>query len=166
MTETIDSTVQASRKIPTYLMVLLILTSVNVGYNLVTTIGSFGAQESLEELQQNLYESLENSGTKLDELPAPILSAIDDFFPRFVNNMKSYTYYQLGYYLLLGIAVVLMFRLMRVGLFLYILIQLIGGIEFLLFFGTNWISVSISILMSIFALIWILLYWQARKDLH
>ena len=157
---------QKSSNLPVFLVILLVLTSLNIAYNVYTSISNLGAEETIQEIQQQLYENLENSGTNMDELPPMILSAFEDFFPRFVNNYSAFAWFELGYYLLLILPVILMFKTRKIGFYLYALLQLVGSFSFLYFFGANWISISISLFLLLGAIIWIVLYWLNRKHLH
>lgn len=169
MTDTIDfqeSHEGKAKKIPTFLIILLILTSLNILYNLINGFGSIGAQDEMEQIEAEVYKSLEESGTDLSELPPQILNAFQDFFPRFVDNLEIYGWYQIIFYLLMIIPVVLMFKLNKSGFYLYSFLQVIGAIEFLFFFGMNWVTISVSIAMAIVAAIWILLYWLNVKHMN
>jgi hypothetical protein len=169
MTDTIDyqeSNLEKKNKVPTFLIILLVLTSLNILYNLINAVGSIGAQDEMEQIESEIYKSLEESGTDLSELPPQILNAFQDFFPRFVDNLEIYGWYQIIFYLLLVIPVVLMFKLKKSGFYLYSLLQVIGALEFLLFFGVNWVTISVSLALSIGAAIWILLYWLNVKHMN
>ena len=167
MTETIDQgeITNGKKKLPSFLVVLLVITSLNIAYGIFNTASSLLMNEDLEIIQEQVYESLEESGTDLNELPAAIVNAFEDFFPRFIDNYYVYSWYQVIFYLLMIIPVVLMFQLKKLGYRLYVLLQVIGAFDFLFFFGTNWVTILIATLFGIAAAVWILLYWLNVKHM-
>jgi hypothetical protein len=145
---------------------LLVLTSINILYNLANGLMGLGKSDEIEELETAIYQGFEESGTDLEDMPAGIRIALEEFVPDLVDNYLHMSYFELAYYLLLIIPVVLMFRKKKLGLWLYMVLQIIGSLEFLYFFRPNAISIAITVFMVIFAVIFILLYRMNRHALH
>lgn len=158
---------QQDSKFPNFLLVLLILTSLNVGYSLfnsATSLISFSTET--EQMQVEISELLSEVSNELDELPDFFEPGIRDFFNNLFENYFSYTVYSLIFYLMLGVAVILMFNLKKIGYHLYVILQILTLAEYFVFFGFNWITVVVSILSGVFALTFIFLYRANRHHLR
>jgi len=162
---TLDETPGSDSKLPSFLLVLLILTSLNVGYNVATGLFAMGAQESTENLQEEMYEAIESSGADMSDLPGNVMEALDEFVGKISENAAAYQWFELFYYLLIGASVYFMYKRMKKGLQLYTAVQLIGAFSFLFFFGSNFITIGITVFFLIGAIIWILLYRANRSVL-
>ena len=147
-------------------MVLLIMTSLNVGYNLATGLFGLAKSDSTENLEEEFYTAIEDSGTDLSTIPAEILDSLGAFISNVSENSSSYELFSIIFYLLVGASVYLMYKRQKKGLNLYIVVQLIGAFSFLFFFGSNMISIIITLTLLIWALIWIMLYYLNRKALN
>lgn len=168
MIETIDQPKhqETTSKLPAFLIVLLVLTSINILYNLANGLMGLGKSDEIVELETAIYQGFEESGTDLEDMPAGIRIAMEEFIPDLVDNYLRMSYFELAYYLLLIIPVVLMFRKKKLGLWLYMVLQVIGSFEFLYFFRPNAISIAITVFLIIFAAVFILLYRMNRHALH
>lgn len=160
----IDQTAE-KKSFPVFLMILLILTSANILWQIYGSFESLGAENTIQEIQQELYQNLEDSGTDIESLPPQILSAFEDFFPRFANNYGKFAWFELGIYLLLAVAVFLMFKRKLSGFWLYVVLQIVMALGFVIFFGTNWITISVTIALFLWNGLWIFLYSLNRKKL-
>ena len=135
-------------------------------YHLATGIIELGQADEVERLETAIYESFEESGTDLEDFPAPIRIALEEFIPDLVDNYLNMAFFELAYYLLLILPVVLMFRQKKLGLWLYTTIQIIGSLEFVFFFRLNMITIFLTAGFVLWAALFILLYLQNRKALH
>lgn len=166
MTETLDTPEGGSKKLSVFLIVLLILTSLNIAYSLFSAATNLGSQAELEDFQTELISSLERSGTDLENLPTGFAEAIDEFIPDLVAGFKNHNLFSLAYYLVLILPVYLMFKRMRVGLYVYTILQIVGTFDFLYFYRANIITLSITVLFALGTIIFLILYWMNRKSLE
>jgi len=168
MIETLDQPKQSesSSKLPAFLIVLLVLTSINILYNVANGLMGLGKSDQLEELETAIYQGFEESGTDLEDMPAGIRIALEEFVPDLIDNYNAMSYFELAYYLLLIIPVVMMFQRKKLGLWLYMVLQVIGSFEFMYFFRPNAISVTITVFFVLFAVLFIILYRMNRHALH
>jgi len=113
-----------------------------------------------------LISSLESSGTDLENLPTGFAEAIDEFIPDLVAGFKNHNLFSLAYYLVLILPVYLMFKRMRVGLYVYTILQIVGTFDFLYFYRANIITLSITVLFALGTIIFLILYWMNRKSLE
>lgn len=153
--ETMDSN---TKQFPTFLLILLILTSLNVLIQLSDTFSNL----FVEDISTAIEFAVEDSDLDLSDIPEPYGSSFTDFLSNLIENFNSYNLYRLVFYLLLATSVILMARLRKSGFWLYVGLQIIGVFEYLIFFGSNLITWTAVVLSAVLALIFILLY-RANK---
>ena len=154
-------------KPPGFLMVLIVLTTINVVYNIYSALKDlFVSAESTASLEAELYSSIEQSGTDMSEMPAWIMEGLVDFIEKFSSNAVMIRVTDIIYYLLLGVAAFLMFRLKLTGFYLYVIVNVLGVLVTPVLFGFNFVGIAVAIVFAIVAAIFIALYSANRKHLN
>ncbi len=154
-------------KPPGFLMVLIVLTTINVVYNIYTALKElFVAAESTASVEAQVYSSIEESGADISELPAWIMEGLVDFIEKFSNNAIMIRVTDIVYYLLLGVAAFLMFRLKLAGFYVYVIVNVIGVLLTPVLFGFNFVGIAVAIVYAIVATVFIALYSANRKHLN
>ena len=155
-----------SGKVPSFLLALLVLTSINVVYNLYSALKElFVSAESAGSIEAEIYQSMDESGVDMSELPTWVMGGMMEFLEHYSANAVAIRMVDIVYYLLLGVAAVLMFRLKMAGFYLYLVVNILGVVVVPFLFGFNFISYSLAIVYAIVATIFIALYSANRKYL-
>lgn len=154
-------------QVPGFLMVLLVLTTINVIYGVYRALKElFVAAPSTANFEAEFYQSIDESGVDASELPAWIMEGIVDFIEKYSANAVAIRIVDLVYYILLGAAVFLMFKLNRMGYYLYVIVNVIGVLVTPVLYGFNFVGISAAIVFAIIATIFIALYSANRKHLN
>lgn len=153
-------------KPPGFLMVLIVLTTVNVVYNIYRALTElFVAAETTANFEAEVYSSIEETGMDASELPAWFMNGVVDFIEKFAENAVMIRVTDIVYYLLLGVAAFLMFRLKLVGFYLYVVVNVIGVLVTPVLYGFNFVGIGLAIVFAIVAAVFIALYSANRKHL-
>lgn len=153
-----------TQQVPSFLMVLLVLTAINVVYNLYKTIRElFISAPTTANIEASFYQSLEDSGVEMSEMPEWIMTGFMQFMEKYVANAVTIRAVDLGYYLMLGVAAFMMYRLRLTGFYLYIAVNVLGVIIVPVLYGFNFIALSMAIMYAIAAVLFIALYGANRK---
>lgn len=103
-------------KVPGFLMVLLVLTTINVVYGIYRALKElFVSAPSTASFEAEMYQTIDESGVDASELPAWIMEGFIDFIEKYSANAVTIRVTDLVYYLVLGAAVFLMFKLNKMG---------------------------------------------------
>lgn len=153
-------------KVPGFLLTLLVLTSINVVYNIYKTLRElFVSAESTASIEAEFYSSISESGVDTNELPAWVMEGFMDFIEKYASNAVMIRITDLVYYILLGVSVFLMFRLKLVGFYLYVVVNILGVLIAPVLYGFNFMGIGAAILFAIVSAIFIALYSANRKHL-
>lgn len=156
-----------SQGVPSFLMVLLVLTTINVVWNIYQTLKDlFVGAESAANIEAEFYSSMEQSGVDMSDVPDWVTTGLMEFMERFSSMAVTIRIVDLIYYLALGVAVVLMYRLRKSGFSLYVAVNILGVIATPVLYGFNFIGITLAILYAIAATIFIALYSANRKHLR
>ncbi len=156
-----------SGKLPGFLLTLLILTSINITYNLYRALKElFVSAESTASIEATVYQSLDDSGVELNEMPDWLTSGLFEFLEKYAQNAVNIRIADIAYYILLAASVVMMAQLRLMGYYLYVAVNVLGIVIVPFLYGMNFISVSAMIMYAILAVIFIALYSANRKHLH
>lgn len=153
-------------RIPSFLLTLLVLTSLNIVYNLFRALKElFVSAESSASIQAEVYQSIDESGVEMSEMPVWLTEGLMEFLDKYSANAVLIRVSDIVYYLLLAVAVILMFRLKLAGYYLYVVVNILGVVIIPFLFGFNFISISAMVMYAIIAVIFIALYSANRKHL-
>ncbi len=153
-------------KVPGFLLTLLVLTSINVVYNVYKSLKElFVSAESTASIEAEFYQSIDDSGVEMSDMPTWLMEGVMEFLEKFASNAVLIRVIDLIYYLLLGVAAFLMFKLRLVGFYLYVVVNIIGVLVVPFLYGFNFIAFSVMIAFAIAATIFIALYSANRKHL-
>lgn len=155
-----------SKMPPTFLMVLLALTGLNVVYNLFSGLKDalFGGEKTVN-MEAEFYQAIDESGVDLSQMPQWVMTGLMDFVATFSANMALINTVNIVYYLLLGAAAFLMFKLRMVGFYLYVVVNVLGVLVTPVLYGFNFVGLAMAIVFAIIAVIFIALYAANRKHL-
>lgn len=155
-----------NKKVPDFLLVLVILTGINVLYNIYKTLKElFVGAQSAGEVEEIFYEQLSSSGQDLSELPAWVMEGIMEFMTKYAENAVIIRVVDLVYYLALGVAAFLMFKLRLLGYYIYVAVNVIGLLLTPVLYGFNFIGISMLVMFAIAAGVFIALYSANKKHL-
>jgi hypothetical protein len=156
-----------TKKIPDFLLVLLILTGLNVGYNIFKSLKElFVGAQSATEIESVFYEQLSSSGQDLSAIPEWIMTGIMEFMTKYAENAIMIRVVDLIYYLALGLAAFMMYQLRLMGYYIYVAVNIIGLLVTPVLYGFNFIGISMLIMFTIAAGLFIALYSANRKHLN
>ncbi|TVR36640.1 MAG: hypothetical protein EA392_14750 [Cryomorphaceae bacterium] len=155
-----------SKMPPTFLLVLLALTGLNVVYNLFSNLKDtlFGGEKSVN-MEAEVYQAIDESGVDLSDMPQWVMTGLMDFITTLSANMALIRTVDIVYYIFLGAAAFLMFKLRMVGFYLYVVVNVLGVLVTPVLYGFNFIGIAMAIMYAIIAIIFIALYAANRKHL-
>jgi len=152
--------------VPTFLMVLIVLTSINVVFNLYQAIKDlFVSAESTANIEAEFYSAIDQSGVEMQEMPEWIMEGMMEFIEKLTANAVLIRVTDLVYYALLGVAAFLMYRLKMVGFYLYVVVNILGVLVTPALYGFNFIGIGMAVLYAIVAVVFIAMYSANRKHL-
>jgi len=152
-------------KTPTFLMVLLVLSGLNVSFGLFSQLLSIGDAPQ-EDLIEVVEEAFYNADMDMDEIPTWVMPEIMDFIEHIMQNFGLINAVDLAYYLILLPALFLMYRLKVMGYYIYVATQVAGVVFIPFLYGFNTISWLMVGTFSFTALLFIVLYTLNIKHLH
>lgn len=155
-----------NKKVPDFLLVLVILTGINVLYNIYKTLKElFVGAQSAGEVEEIFYEQLSSSGQDLSQLPPWVMEGVMAFMTKYAANAVMIRVVDLVYYLALGFAAYLMFKLRLLGYYIYVAVNVIGLLLTPVLYGFNFIGISMFVIFAIAAGVFIALYSANKKHL-
>ena len=159
------NTQERSGKIPTFLLVLLILTSIHTGFGLFDLLTSIGDPPP-DDLSGVIEEVIYGSNTDLSQLPDWLMPELMSFVGQLTANYGLINAMELAYFLLLAPAIVLMFNLKRIGYYIYVCTQVFGVAYIPFLYGSNTFSWFMVALFSTTTALFIILYTMNYKHLR
>jgi len=155
-----------NKKVPDFLLVLVILTGINVAYNIYKSLKELfvGAQSSAE-IESVFYEQLSSSGQDLSKLPSWVMEGVMEFMTKYAENAVLIRVVDIVYYLALGFAAYLMFKLRMLGYYIYVAVNVIGLLLTPVLYGFNFIGISLLVMFTIASGLFIALYSANKKHL-
>jgi len=153
--------------VPTFLMVLIVLTSINVIFNLYQAIKDLSVSaESTATIEAELYSAIDESGMKMQDMPEWLMQGMMEFIERLSANAVMIRVVDVIYYTLLGVAAFLIYRLKMTGFYLYLVVNILGVLVTPVLYGFNFIGIGMAVLYAIVAVVFIAMYSANRKHLH
>jgi len=153
-----------NKKVPDFLLVLVILTGINVVYNVYKSLKElFVGAQSAGEVESIFYEQLSSSGQDLSQLPSWVMEGVMAFMTKYAANAVMIRVVDLVYYIALGFAAYLMFKLRMLGYYIYVAVNVIGLLVTPVLYGFNFIGISMLIMFAIASAIFIALYSANKK---
>lgn len=155
-----------SGQAPTFLKVLIALTSVNVVFSLYQSFKDlFVGAESAASIEAKVYQSISDSGMDMNDVPNWVMTGLMEFVERYANNAVTLRITDIAYYVLLGVAAGLMYKLSMKGYYLYVVVNILGVLIVPFLFGFNFVSYTLMFFYAIVAVVFIALYSANRKHL-
>lgn len=153
-----------NKKVPDFLLVLVILTGINVVYNVYKSLKElFVGAQSASEIESVFYEQISSSGQDLSELPTWVMEGVMAFMTKYAANAIMIRVVDLVYYLALGFAAYLMFKLRMLGYYIYVAVNVIGLLLTPVLYGFNFIGISMLVMFTIVSVVFIALYSANKK---
>lgn len=157
----------ANGGVPTFLMVLIVLTSINVVFNLYQAIKDlFVSAESTASIEAEFYSAIDQSGMEMQDMPEWLMQGMMEFIEKLSANAVTIRVVDVIYYALLGVAAFLMYRLKMTGFYLYLVVNILGVLVTPVLYGFNFIGIGMAVLYAIVAVVFIAMYSANRKHLH
>lgn len=154
-------------KVPGFLLTLLVLTTINIVYNLYRALRElFFSAESAASIEAQFYQSIDDSGVEMSKIPEWFMDGFIQFLENYSSNAVIIRIVDIVYYVLLAVAVYLMFKLRLTGFYLYVVVNILGVLIVPFLYGFNFIGMSAMIMYAVIAAIFIALYSVNRKYLH
>ncbi len=153
---------------PTFLTVLCILTFIVSGYHLITgIIGLFGDQSfdpvQMAEINEQMSEAMDGADASTRAFIENFMNSIAATMRSAVANATAIAWFGILASLLSIGGAYLMFKLRRVGYYVYIAAKVVGILGVLLFLGLNMLTLTATIFLAIVATLFIFLYGTQRK---
>lgn len=151
---------------PTFLKVLIALTSVNVVFSLYQSLKDlFVGAESAASIEAQVYQSMSDSGVDMSTMPDWVMTGLMEFVEGYAQNAAAARFVDIVYYVLLGVAAGLMYKLNLKGYYLYVTTNIAGVLSVPFLFGFNYVSYTLMFGYAFVAVIFIALYTANKKHL-
>lgn len=152
---------------PVFLKVLIVLTSINVIYSLYQSLKDlFVGAESAASIEASVYQSMSDSGVDMSTVPDWVTSGLMEFVEKYSQNAVTLRITDIFYYVLLGTAAGLMYKLSLKGYYLYVIVNILGVLAVPFLFGFNFVSYTLMFMYSFVAVVFIALYSANKKHLY
>lgn len=152
---------------PGFLKVLIALTSINVVFSLYQALKDlFIGAESAASIEAQVYQSMSDSGVDTSTMPDWVMEGLMEFVDKYAHNAVALRLTDLVYYVLLGVAAGLMYKLSQQGYFLYVIVNILGVLVVPFLYGFNFVSYTLMFFYAFVAVVFIALYSANKKHMH
>ena len=164
--DTIDNSL--SRRRPTFLTVLCIITFVVSGYNLVMAIVGVFSKKSFDpaqwqDLSNQMAEAMSGTDAASQEMATRLMDAFSQMIQAGIENALTLGLVAVAASALSILGAYFMFKLKKIGYYTYIVAKVIGVLIPLIIYGVNIVTLMMFGFIALIGVLFIILYGINRK---
>ena len=164
--DTIDNSL--SRRRPTFLTVLCIITFVVSGYNLVMAIVGVFSKKSFDpaqwqDLSNQMAEAMSGTDAASQEMATRLMEAFSQMIQAGIENALTLGLVAVAASALSILGAYFMFKLKKIGYYTYIVAKVIGVLIPLIIYGVNIVTLMMFGFIALIGVLFIILYGINRK---